>query len=158
MADLTGGQLAFDGTSGTFEIVTDAWFPEEEALTPLWFGLDLDSAGTQIGPGDWVLNPVSWAPTVVQIPMWFQGHIDHEGNTYANELEGKESNLNFWRTELTDPTVVARTGTLTMPSGELRHGTASKFRLTGRGRRRPAGWPLMFEFLLTAPFAPDVGS
>lgn len=158
MADTSGGQLTFDGTSGPFHIVTDPWWPEDDALTPLWFGLDLEGDDTQVGLGDYILNPVGWAPTIVQIPMWFAGHIDHEGVPHSNVIEGFESNLNYWRTELLDPTVVARTGTLTMPSGESRTATASRFKLSGRGRKRPAGWPLMFEFRLTAPFAPEAGS
>ena len=140
MPDLTGGQLTFDCPAGPFNIVTDDWWPEDDGLAPLWFGIDLDDADTQVGLGDWILNETGWAPTVIQIPMLFLGDF--------------ESHLNVWRTELTDPTVVARAGTLLMPSGETRTAVGSKFQLSRRGKLRPAGWPLLFEFQLTAPFAP----
>lgn len=155
MADLTGGQLIWDGASGDFEVVTDAWWPAEDGLTDLWFGNELDTEDTKVGPGDTILGPVSWAPTRQQIPMWFQGTVDASGATYDNVIEGFESNLNHWRTELLDPTVIARAGRLIMPSGEERTAIGSKFRLVGRGRRRPAGWPLMFEFQLIRPFEPE---
>lgn len=152
MPDLTGGQLTWDGTSGDFLTVTDAWFPEENGLSDCWFGIDTETEDTKIGPGDVILGPSSWMPTLIQVPMWFQGHIDVNGEPYSNTIEGLESNLNYWRTELLDPTVIAREGTLLMPSGEERTAIGSKFRLVGRGRRRPSGWPLMFEFQLTRPF------
>lgn len=155
MADLRGGQLTIDGTTGDFDIVTDAWHPIEDALTPLWFGNDLEGEDTRVGGGDWVLNPKYWKPTVVQIPMWFMGHIDRAGTPYEVPMEGLEANLSTWRTEILDPTVVARAATLTMPSGEQRTNTISRLQLTGTGRRRPTGWPLTFQFLITRPFAPE---
>lgn len=158
MADETGGQLIIDGTSGEFLIVTDVWWPEEEALTPLWFGNDLEGDDTKIGPGDYELNPTFWAPTVFQIPMWFPGDRDHLGNPYDNVIEGLASNLAYWRTEILDPIVVARTARLEIPGQDDGFGTLSKLRLSPRGRRRPSGWPLMFEFKMTAPFAPGGGS
>lgn len=155
MADLRGGQLIIDGTTGDFEIVTDAWHPIEDALTPLWFGNDLEGEDTRVGGGDWVLNEKYWAPTTHQIPMWFMGHVDRYGTPYEVPMEGLEANLTAWRTEVLDPTVIARTATLVMPSGEERTATMSKLRLSGVGRRRPTGWPLTFEFRLTRPFAPE---
>lgn len=160
MPDLTGGQLIWDGTSGDFEIVTDVWWPEENGLTQLWFGNDLEGADTKIGPGDYIDNPTYWAPTRVQIPMWFQGHANAAGEPYENVIEGFESNLNHWRAELTDPSIsaITRSGVLIMPSGEERTAIGSKFALTGNARRRPSGWPLMFEFTLKRPFTAASGS
>jgi hypothetical protein len=152
MADLNGGQLIWAGTSGAFSIVTEAWFPLEDALTQLWFGNDLEYEDTKVSPGDSILNPAAWATTTHQVEMWFLGDRNHNGVLYDDAMEGFESNLNYWRTELLDPTVVARNGTLILPSGEERYAVGSKFRLTGKGRRRPSGWPLMFEFQLTEPF------
>lgn len=158
MADLTGGQLVIDGTNGDFEVVNDAWFPLEEALTPMWFGGDLEGGDTQVGGGDWVLNPIYHAQTRIQIPMLFMGHIDHNGDRYEVVQEGFESNVNHWRVEVLDPTVVARTARLIMPSGEERPGVMSRLRLVKGGgfRQSPGGWPLMFEFTLPqGPFAAD---
>lgn len=158
MSDLTGGQLTWAGKSGDFVIVCDAWFPEENGLSQLWFGNDIEGSDTKVGLSDYILNPTGWALTTAQIPMWFQGNVDHAGGTFSNVIEGLESNLSYWRTELLDPNVVARSGTLLMPSGESRYAVGSKFALTGKGRRRPSGWPLMFEFQLATPFATTGGS
>lgn len=155
MPDLNGGQLTIDGASGPFDIVTDAWFPLEDALTPLWFGNDLEGEDTRVGLSDWVLNPVGWAPTTHQVEMWFMGHIDADGTPYENTMEGFKSNVATWRAEILDPTVVARDATLTLPGGEEWYATLTRLRLTGSGRRRPTGWPLTFQFQLKEPFAPS---
>lgn len=155
MPDLRGGQLTIDGATGPFDIVTDPWHPYENALTQLWFGNDLEGEDTRVGGGDWVTNPKYWAPTVVQIPMWFMGHIDRDGTPYESPMVGLEANMTTWRTEILDPTVIARSATLTMPSGEERTNTISRLHLSGAGQRRPTGWPLTFEFRMTRPFAPE---
>lgn len=159
MADLTGGQLVIEGESGDFAIVRDAWFPKEEALTPLWFPNDLEGEDTPVGLGDYISNPTGWAPTRVQIPMWFQGHINGDGDPYANAIQGFRSNLNYWHQEILVPTI-GRVARLTDPDGdEETTAIVSKLRLTGSGRRRPSGWPLTFEFLLAhGPFAAESGS
>lgn len=154
MPDLNGGQLTIDGTSGPFDIVTDAWFPLEDALTPLWFGNQLEGDDTRVGIGDWVLNPTGWAPTTHQIEMWFMGHVNADGDRYDNVMEGFKSNVAQWRTEILDPTVIAREATLTLPGGEEWYATLTRLRLTGSGRRRPTGWPLTFEFQIKEPFSP----
>ena len=159
MADLSGGQLIIDGESGPFAIVRDAWWPKEEALTPLWFPADVEGDLTQVGLGDYVVNPLGWSPTRVQIPMWFRGDIDGNGDEYANATQGFRSNLNFWHQEILGLTAV-RTATLIDPDGvDESTATITRLALVGNGRRRPSGWPLMFEFTLPhGPFVGDGGS
>lgn len=154
MADLTGGQLTIDGTNGDFDVVRDAWWPEEEGLTPLWLPLDVEGEPTHVGLGDWFTNPGGWTPTRIQIPMWMRGDIDGNGDAYANPIQGFRSNLNYWATEL-NPLAAALTATLLDPDGVTETvGTISRPRLVGAGRRRPSGWPLTFEFVLLDPFQP----
>ena len=146
------GQLTWDGESGPFDIVTAAWHPIDNGLTQLLFPNDIEVERRKVGPGDYIEGPQHWSPTVVQIPMYLFGDRDPDGDPFADPHEGLESNLNRWVTELCVPGTTGRDGVFTTPSGEEREGRGTAFRVTGPGRRKPSGWPIMFEFTLLVPF------
>jgi hypothetical protein len=164
LVDETGGQLIIDGTSGDFPLVCPAWFPEDDGLIELIMGGDVEGDDTRIALGNYILNPVGYGQPRVLLDMWFIPGLDVNGDSYGTtpvEIEtGFWSNIAYWQTEVVAPTVIARTATLYGPDGEpYSEGVMSRFRLGRRGKLRPSGWPITFEFTLpNGPFAAVTGS
>lgn len=112
------GSLTIDGVS----MHTDAWTIVD--LTNLWFGGDVRGQDRLI-PGVAGVIPYRRRTTVTtySLPMVIIGDVDQTGTPYSDIWEGLESNINYLRSNVVDPTNTGdgtRSATLLMPSGSSR--------------------------------------
>lgn len=112
------GSLEINGIS----MHTSAWTVVD--VTVLWMGADIRGAD-RILPTTPGVIPYRRRMTVTRhsLPMVIVGHVDQAGLPYADPWEGLETNIDYLRAWIVDPTN-SGDGTLpaslTMPSGAVR--------------------------------------
>ena len=106
-------------------LATPAW--EIVDLSPLWQPADVRGSDRLI-PGAAGVKPYRRRRTVSKrsLPMIVYGFEDLDGVAYADVREGLETNLDYLRANVVDPTNVGdgtRTAVLHLPSGSTRTGS-----------------------------------
>lgn len=124
---MSSGILCAAPPSGALEINgvsmhTDAWTVID--LTVLWMGADIRGTD-RILPTTPGVIPYRRRMTVTRhsLPMVIVGYVDQTGTPYSDPWEGLETNIDFLRAWVVDPTNVGDgtlPASLTMPSGSTR--------------------------------------
>lgn len=132
----TSGTITSTPVSGTvkdgIDMHTPAWTVVD--VTSLWMGADVRGEDRLL-PGVAGVIPYRRRNTVTQhsLPMIIIGSRNRLGVAYSDMWVGLESNINYLRTNVVNPTNVGdgtRSATLRMPSGALRTANIHILRLS----------------------------